>query len=75
MFFFAGGHQFLLLICLRALLTTGFYNLQQAVNVANSHCPSDISGIIVRTANITGILSTRAEIMATAMFAFVGPHC
>jgi len=36
MFFFAGGHQFLLLICLRALLTTGFDNLHQAATAKNN---------------------------------------
>ena len=44
-----------------------------AVSVTNSHCESGIEGSIVRTANITGILSTIADKIPTSIFALVAP--
>ena len=45
-----------------------------AVSVTSSHWPIDMSGIIVSTANITGMLSTIAENSPTAMLALVAPN-
>jgi hypothetical protein len=43
------------------------------VNVTNSHCPELISGFIVKTANITGILSTTEDKTPTKILALVAP--
>jgi len=45
-----------------------------AVRVTSSHCPSLISGNMVNTANITGMLSITAEITPTSTLATVGPR-
>ena len=42
-----------------------------AVRVTSSHWPMDMSGFMVRTANMTGMLSMRADNTPTRMFAVV----
>ena len=44
------------------------------VNVIKSHCPWLMSGFMVNTANIMGMLSTMADKRPMAMFAVVGPN-
>ena len=44
------------------------------VSVTSSHSPCDMDGFIASTANITGTLSTTAEMSPTRTFAAVGPR-
>ncbi len=44
-----------------------------AVRVTNNHCESGIAGSIVKTANITGMLSTIADNIPTSILALVAP--